>query len=155
MAMSVPVFACNYTEDDAVRIALKNAKLSKSQVHRLESEVEDNGKTYEIDFIRNSNNADYEYEISAKTGKILEKTIEYKYKHKKSNKKIGRKAARKKVAKASGIRYSVVRKGTCKYIKKRGEGKYIVKFKSGGYRYVYKLLARNGKIIKMEMELIR
>jgi len=140
-------------ETAALNIALKNAGLSKSGVRIIEVEMDD-GKSVEIEFIRLSNKAKYGYEIAVKDGRILEKSVDYKYKKSKSRKKIGKKKARKIVAKAAGKSYSVVKKGRCKYQYKKKCGKYEIKFRSGNYKYEYELLAKNGKIIEYEYEYI-
>ena len=59
------------TKDEAISKALSHAGLKKSQVSRLRAELDkDDGKTvYEVDF--ETADWEYEYEINAKTGKIL------------------------------------------------------------------------------------
>lgn len=61
----------NITKDEAISKALSHAGLKKSQVSRLRAELDrDDGKTvYEVDF--ETAEWEYEYEINAKTGKIL------------------------------------------------------------------------------------
>ena len=60
----------------AKSIALKDAGLKESQIRDYEASLEktSSGYIYEIDF--EYKNADYEYEINAKTGKILHKEID-------------------------------------------------------------------------------
>ena len=157
LAMTAASFAesgiTNITRKDAEKIALKDAGLTRSEVKRLESEYDD-GK-FEVDFTRRSNGAEYDYEITKK-GKIREKSVEYRYKKNSSKAKIGKKAARKKAAKHSGVSYNTVKKGTCtyEYSRKKKEGKYEVKFRSGGYKYEYEILAPNGKVMEYEKKLI-
>ena len=110
---------------------------------------------YEIEFVKNSNGKEYSYEISASTGKILEKSVDIKYKRNSSREKIGKKAARKKVAKYSGISYKTIKKGSCHYEYDDGKGVYEVKFKKGNRRYEYDVLAPTGKIIEYNWELIK
>lgn len=133
----------------AKSIALKDAGLKKSKVRGLEAEFDD-GK-YEVEFTRKSNKAEYEYEISKK-GRVLEKSVDYVYKHDSSTKKIGKEAARKKVSAFSGTKLSTIKKGTCTYEydddDDHPEGVYEVKFKKGNYRYEYEVLAPTGKIIE-------
>lgn len=155
LAMSMTAFADSVTEDSAVTKALKNAKLTRSEVKCLEAEFDDEDNVYEIEFVKKSNKAEYNYEISAKDGKILEKSVEYKYKRNSSKKKIGKVAAMKKVAKFSGISYKTIKKGTCKYKYSKKQGKYEVRFKSGGRRYEYEVLAPTGKIVEFEWKLIK
>ena len=153
MMMSVSAFADSLTQDGAVNTALKDAGLTAEKVQGLEVELE-KGK-YEIEFMRKDNRTEFEYEISASDGKILEKSVDYVYSRTKSKKKIGAKAARKKAAKISGIKYKTVNKGTCKYTYKKKLGKYTVKFRSGGYKYEVDVLAATGKVIEFEKEAVR
>ena len=152
-AMSATAFgaAAPGSKDGALKIALANAKLSKKQVKQIDVEKE---KNYEIEFVRKSNGAEYDYEISAKDGRILEKAVEYKYKKNTSKKKIGKDKARRIVADFSGRSYNDVKKGTCVYSYKNKKGKYEVKFCSGNYKHEYEVLAPNGKIIEYEYEYI-
>lgn len=150
MMMSLTAFADSLTQEDAVSKALSDAGLSKSKVTGLEAELDD-GK-YEIEFRNKSNKTEYDYEISASTGKILEKSVDYTYKRTKSKKKIGTKAARTKAAKITGVKYKTVKGGTCKYTYKKKFGKYTVKFKSGGYRYEVDIAAATGKVIEYDKE---
>ena len=55
-----------------------------------------------------------------------------------------------------GVSYNTVKKGTCtyEYSRKKKEGKYEVKFRSGGYKYEYEILAPNGKVMEYEKKLI-
>lgn len=150
MMMSVTAFADSITQDTAVKKALSDAGLSKSKVSGLEAELDD-GK-YEIEFRQKSNKAEYDYEISASSGKILEKSVDYSVKKTKSKKKIGVKSARNKAAKITGVKYSTVKKGTCKYTYKKKFGKYTVKFKTGGYRYEVDIAAATGKVLEYDKE---
>ena len=103
------------TEKQAISKALKNAGLSKSKVRALEAEYED-GK-YEIEFVRKSNKAEYSYEYS-KSGRLLEKSIDYRYKKNSSKEKIGKSEARKKAAAYTGVKLSIVKKGSKELHKK-------------------------------------
>ena len=104
MTMSASVFAASVTNStDALNIALKNSKLKKSQVKLIETDYENDENTYEVEFTKKKNGAEYNYEIAADTGKIVEKSVEYRVKRNTSHKKIGKTEARKKVAKFSGI----------------------------------------------------
>lgn len=59
------------TLNDAKQIALKHAKLTAKQVKltKARTDYDDGVKVYEIEFTHKG--MEYEYEISAKTGKIL------------------------------------------------------------------------------------
>ena len=152
--MCSSVFAAgSITKDQAVSKALKDAGLSKNQVTMLKAETEK--KKYEVEFIKEKNKAEYDYSISKKSGRILEKSIDYIYKHNSSKKKIGKKAAMKKVAKYTKTKLKIVKKGICTYEYEDNEGTYTVKFKKGNYFYYCELLAPTGKIIEFEKEYVK
>lgn len=155
LMMSVTSFAgSSITEKEAVKIALKSAGLGRAQVTRLESEYE-HGK-YEVEFVRRSNKAEYEFDLS-KTGRILEKSVDYRYKKDHSHDKIGKAEARKKVAKFSGISLKVIKTGTCvyEYDDDDREGTYEVKFRRGSYKYDYEVLAPTGKVIEYSKKYVK
>ena len=54
----------------------------------------------------------------------------------------------------SGIKLSVIKKGTCTYEYDDGKGTYEVKFQKGSWRYDYEVLAPVGKIIDYEMKYV-
>ncbi len=151
MAMSASAFAAGISSNDAaLKKALKNAGLKKSQVKSIEVEYDRKDGVYEVEFIKKKNKAEYEYEISAGTGAIVRKSVDYRVKKNSSGKKIGATAARKKVAKSSGISYKVISKGTCRYEYDDGKGVYEIKFSKGDRRYEYDVLAPTGKILEFE-----
>ncbi len=137
-------------KDEALSIALRDAGLSKGKVCKIETEQ--GKKCLEVEFTKKSTRTEYDYSIAKNGGAILEKSVEYNYKSSSSKAKIGKKAALKKVAKHSGIKLSVIKKGTCTYKYRKNEGTYKVTFHYKGYRYEYKLLAPNGKVLEWEME---
>jgi len=152
IAMTASAFAGSLTKKEAVNKALKDAGTSKSKVYALQSERD--GNKYEIEFIKKKNNAEYDYEISV-GGRILEKNVDYVYRHNSSRSKIGKNAARKKVSKFSGIKLSIVSNGSCRYEYDDGEGIYEVKFRKGHYKYDYDVLAPTGKIIEYSRDYVR
>lgn len=155
MAMSVSAFAAGISSNDAaLKKALANAGAKKSQVKYIEIDYDSEDGMYDVEFTKRSNGRHYEYEISAATGKIVDKNVEVKYKRNSSHKKIGKTAARKKVAKFSGISYKTISKGSCRYEYDDGKGIYEVKFTKNGKRYEYDVLAPTGKIIEYGWELI-
>ena len=155
LAMSVTAFAGTVDKTGAKETALKDAGLTASKVKRMEVEYDDESNSYEIEFVQKSNKTEFEYEISARDGKIIDKSVEYAYKRNTSKKKISKNDAIKRVAKASGVKASVIKKGSCKYTYKKKTGKYTIKFRSGNYRYEYELLAPTGKVIEYEYELVK
>ena len=86
---------------------------------------------YEVKFKSKKNGARYDYEIVAATGKIAEKTVDYKYKKTRSRKKISKTKAMKKAAKKAGVKLSVVKAGKCKYDYDDGKGIYEIEFRNG------------------------
>ena len=151
MTMSISAFAATLNNgDEALQKALDNAKVKKSQVKRIEIEYDGDDGVYEVEFTVKKNGKHFEYDISADSGKIVKKSVEYKFKKNRSHKKIGKKAARKKVAKLSGVSYKVIKTGTCKYEYDDGKGVYEVKFSNNGRRYECEVLAPTGKIIEYE-----
>lgn len=153
LSMSVCAYADSVTKSEAKKIALKDSKLKTSQIKHYEVEKDDG--MWEIEFTKKSNKAEYTYEISAKSGRIYDKDVDYAYKHNYSKKKIGKTSAMKKVAKFSKIKYSIVKKGTCKYVRDDGQGEYKVKFKKGHHRYTYTVLAPTGKVIEFERHYVK
>lgn len=61
------------SEDDAKKIALKDANVSESEVNgiRINQKIDDGMSLYEVDFY--AGNKEYEYEISAQDGSIRSK----------------------------------------------------------------------------------
>lgn len=155
LTMSVSAFAAGIiSSNTALNTALKNAGQKKSQVRNIDVEYDKKHGVYEVEFTKRSNGKEFDYEISGSSGKIVKKAIEYKYKRNSSHKKIGKKAARQKVAKFTGISYKIICKGTCTYEYDDGEGTYEIKFKDGGRKYDFDLLAPNGKIKEYEWKVI-
>lgn len=138
----------------AKSIAFKSAKVNKSQIRNLEVDFDDDDAEYEIEFTKRKNGAEFEFKINAYSGTIVQKSVDYRYKATTSKKKIGVKKARKSVAGYSGISYSVIKKGTCTFEKKKRGSKYEIKFKKGKYAYECEVLARNGKVIEWEYKYI-
>lgn len=151
VTMTATSFAAAVSSNsDALNIALKNAKLKKSNAKKIEVEYDREDGHYEVEFKKKSNGNRYEYEISAKTGKILKKSVDYKYKKNTSKKKVGKKAARKNVAKLSGVSYKIISKGSCTYEYDDRKGTYEIKFKNGNRSYDCEVLAPTGKVIEYE-----
>ena len=155
MTMSVAAFAGAITDNDAaLKKALKNAGLKKTEVKRIDVEYDSKDGSYEVEFTQKSNGKEFDYEIAAATGKITKKSVDYRYKRNSSHKKIGKTAARKKVAKFSGISYKIISSGTCRYEYDDRQGTYEVKFTKGDRRYEYDVLAPTGKIIEYEWRVV-
>ena len=150
LTMSVTSFAASgFDRQDAINKALKNANLSKSKVAALEAEYDD-GK-YEVEFIKKSNGAEYTYEYS-KTGKLIEKSVDYNRAPNYGAKKISKSEARNKAAKSSGVNKSTVSKGSCRLTTDDGQKVYEIHFSTKSYRYEYDVHAATGKILEFSKE---
>lgn len=154
MVMSVSAFADGAVigKKAALNKALKNAGLKKSQVKYVEVEMDDDEEVYEVEFTKKKNNTEYSYDVAAYSGRILEKSVDYRYARNSSHKKIGKTAARKKVADFLNISYKTVKAGSCRYEYDDGEGEYEVKFKKGSRKYECEVLAPTGKVIEYSWE---
>lgn len=150
LAMSVTSFAASgFDRQDAINKALKNANLSKSKVAALEAEYDD-GK-YEVEFIKKSNGAEYSYEYS-KSGKLIEKSVDYRRAPNYGAKKISKTTAISKVAKAGGFKTATVKKGSCRLTSDDGQKVYGIHFSTSNYRYEYEVHAVTGKILEYSKE---
>ena len=142
ISMTAAVFADSITSKEAVKIALKDAGLKKSQVKRLESERE--GSKYEVEFKQKKGKKEFDYNIRRSDGKILKKSVDYNRKKSTSGDNIGKAAARKVAADHANVKVSVVESGKCRYDKSDRE--YEIKFKSAGNIYEYEIDSVKGKI---------
>lgn len=152
LAMSSSVFAASMNSTSAQNKALKNARLTKSQVTGLRTKLDRKDRRYDVDFRSKKNGAKFSYEIGQKNGRIYEKSIDYRYKRNYSKKKISKAAAQAAASKMSGVRLSVVKRGKCKYEYDDGEGIYEVEFRNGLYKYEIDIQAPTGKAIEYSWE---
>ena len=80
MVMAMTVFAAGITEDRAKEIALENAKVSQEDISFIWTEVDyDHGrKIYDVEFFT-KDYKEYDYEIDAENGTILEMDYDAEY----------------------------------------------------------------------------
>ena len=135
----------------AFNIALEDAGLKKSEVKNVEKDYDD-GK-YEIEFRKVGTKRDYDYEIS-KTGKILEKSVDYNRARNTEKKKLTKEDAINKVVDFSGFKKSTVKNGTVTLEKDDGQWVYEVRFDTKSYHYEYDVHGRTGKILEYSKESI-
>ncbi|MEE1321867.1 MAG: PepSY domain-containing protein [Acutalibacteraceae bacterium] len=81
-SLSISAFAADISADKAKGIALKDAGYSAQEVIRIkaEYEVDDGRKVWNVDFLAEDEKGrvvDYDYEISAADGRILERDWEF------------------------------------------------------------------------------
>lgn len=135
--------------DEAKKIVFDDSKVNSSSVINLEIEYDydDGVMVYDIEFI--SNNIEYDYEIDAKTGKILEKEIE--------NKKENTNVSKNYLSKEK-IKEIVLSKTKAKdyydyeieFEFKSGKAIYEVELETKDKEYDIQLDAVSGNIIKYE-----
>lgn len=142
-------------------IAFKHAGLKRSQVKKLETELEREGGRliYEVEF--EYDGYEYEYEIDAQSGKILDVEIE-KIKSKSSSRPaptsaakdqmIGRDQAGQIALKKAGLTRAQVSQFEIELKDKKTPPYYEVEFKYQGYEYEYEIHALTGEILEEEIE---
>lgn len=153
--------ATKLTADQALEIALKDAGLTKEQIHDLDVELDNDGGAlhYDVDF--EVNDKDYDYEIDAESGNILKKDVpkapaaaptSSSSSSSSSSKNIGRTKARDIALKHAGLSASQVRDLEVELDKEGGKSHYDVDFEADGYDYDYEIDAESGKILKSRKE---
>ena len=146
------------TADQAKKIALEDAGVKESEIRDLDMELDKETGTlhYDVDF--EVGNKDYDYEIDAKTGKILRSETPPKTesktetKPKEDNKELTASQARDIALKHAGLKKSEVRDLEVELDKDDGKKHFDVSFEQGGYDYEYEIDAKTGKILKSEKE---
>ena len=156
-------------KDKAKAIALENAKVKESNVINIEVELDaDDGRlVYEVDF--ETKEKEYEYEIDAKKGTIVQKESEsnddyYEDKKEVNNNKeqvkennntssyIGKEKAKSIAFKDAKVKESDVKDLSVEFDKDDGIYHYEIEFKYNKKEYTYDINAKTGKIIDKEVE---
>ncbi len=137
------------TKDKALSIALKDAGLKKADARDLEIELdrEKGVLFYDISFEHGKN--DYDYDINAKTGKII--SVD-KPNATSSKATVTKEKAKETALNHAGLKANAISRYEVELEKDDGVWKYEISFRSGGYEYDYTINAENGKIIKHEKE---
>lgn len=132
--------------------ALKDADLKESKVTFTKTKLkkEDGVRYYDIEFYTSS--AEYEYEVHAYTGKILEKDVEKVKKTTNKKSYIGVKKAKEIALKDAGLTASKVEFIKAKLDKEDKKRVYEVEFYQGNTEYDYTIDAYTGKILEWEMD---
>lgn len=141
------------TADEAIAIALKDAKLEKDQVRDLDVELDrdDGALHYDVDFEKDDK--DYDYEIDAVKGTILKKETPAKASAQPAdNKQLTKNEARDIALKHAGLTTSQVIDLEIELDKDDGTVHYDVDFEANGYDYGYEIHAESGKILRSEKE---
>ena len=155
-----PAEAKDIGKDKAKSIALEKAGVKESKVSNLVIKKEkDNGKyEYHVEF--RSGNKEYDFEISAETGKILdydveveeEKPVEKPVEKEESTNDIGKEKAKSIALSHAGLKESQVTKLEVERDVDDGKIEYSVEFKADGKEYSYEISGTSGKILDYESE---
>lgn len=134
----------------AKSIALNDAGLKASEIYDYEIELDrDNGVLhYDVSFEKDGK--DYDYEIDAKTGKII--SVE-KPNATSSEVKISKSKAKTTALNHAGVKSQNITQYEVELEKDNGVWKYEISFKSGNVEYEYTINAETGKIIKSEKDI--
>lgn len=159
--------ATKITRDEALKIALEDAGLTKDQIHDLDIDLEkENGVLYfDVDF--EVGNLDYDYEIDAESGQILKKEVPAAPTQQATSSsssgsssgnssgtsnRIGKQKARDIALQHAGLSVSQVRDLDVELDRDDGKVHYDVDFEADGYEYDYEIDAETGKILKSHKE---
>ena len=144
-------------KDKALNIALAKAGLKKSQISgcEVEFECDDGNITYDIEFYCGS--AEYEFEIDATTGNIIEYETDgdgYEGSHHKNSadnsgsKYIGRSRAKEIALAKAGLTASQIHD----YEIELDDGEYEIEFKYQNMEYEVDIDAKTGRVLKFDKE---
>ena len=135
------------TRETAKKAALKHAKVAEKDAKYLKVERDDDGY-FEVSF--DAGGYEYDYKISAKTGKIL------KWEKEKDDdvQTAAPSTISKTEAKNVALKHAGVSAANARDLEVEldDDGYYEVTFENSGYEYEYKISAKTGKIILSEKE---
>lgn len=170
-AQTAAAEAKQITEEEAVSIALKHAGLTKDQVTHLYARFgyDDMRPEYDVDFLYDG--MEYDYEIHAETGKILQSEHELTDRIPENAPKADTTAAAPAQAPAqpagnrltdeeardialrhAGLTADAVKGLRVEFDYDDGRPEYEVDFRSDGYEYDYEIHAETGEIIDWDKE---
>lgn len=143
----------NISKTKAKEIALKHAGVKSSQADftKVKLDKDDGVSVYEIDF--NTDNAEYDYEIHAKTGEVLKAEYEAVENNNSGKKQITAAEAKKIALKHAGYSENEVSRLKCKKDTDDGVTVYEVEFTKGNVEYEYEINASTGKIISWDSDI--
>ena len=146
-------------KDAACDIAFAHAGVTADNVRKLETELDlDNGvMVYEVEFV--CDGLEYDYEIEAKTGKIVKYSFEGDddwadpVPGEPSGGYIGAEAAKQAALTHAGVTASEATVTKCELDDDDGRKQYEVEFATSSARYEYEIEAGSGKVLKYEKKL--
>ena len=153
-----PAASNRITLEEAKKVALDDAKLTAADVTFTKAKLDyDDGRAvYDIEFY--SGAKEYDYEIDAATGRILEKDIDINddvnapTEGQDSQTYITAEQAKAAALSAAGFSASEVRGLKAEFDFDDGRAVYEVEFKKGIFEYDYDIDAVSGKVLKAEKE---
>ena len=153
-----PAASNRITLEEAKKVALDDAKLTAADVTFTKAKLDyDDGRAvYDIEFY--SGAKEYDYEIDAATGRILEKDIDRNddvnapSEGQDSQTYITAEQAKAAALSAAGFSVSEVRGLKAEFDFDDGRAVYEVEFKKGIFEYDYDIDAVSGKVLKAEKE---
>ena len=157
--------------EKAKSIALKDAGVSNVTFVKAKLDTEDGVKVYDVEFYKG--NVEYDYEIDAKTGKILEKDTDienYTIPTKQTTKQaVNKNNTKNNVKNTTNNAYIGVEKAKAIALKDAGLGSatftkakldtddgikiYDIEFRSGNMEYDYEIDAKTGTILEKDAEI--
>ncbi len=141
-------------EESAKAIALNHAALKAENItrYKIELDKDDGVLSYEIEFFVGTD--EYEYDIDAKTGKILtaEKNDVSTLSMPEVN-LMGEAKAKSTALNHAGLKAENITRYKAELDRDNGVFLYEIEFVSGGYEYDYEINAVSGAIIKSEKEI--
>lgn len=136
-------------EDKAKEIALNHANVTNITNYKIELDFDD-VMVYEIEF--KANNKEYDYEINATSGDIIEYEIDDKeYINNSNNSSSNNSTITKDEAKQIALNHANVTDIT-NYKIELDDNKYEIEFKYNNKEYSYEINATTGKIIEYEID---
>ena len=143
------------SEAKAKEIALKNAGVTAGSLigYAIELDTENGVMVYEVEF--KAGGYEYDYDIDAKTGKILKRQKERdddRISAAGTAALIGSAKAKEIALSHAAVSADGLRDVAVDLDDKDGAPVYEVEFKAGGYAYDYDIDAKTGKILKNEKE---
>ncbi len=150
------------SKEEALKIAYADAGVDAADVYIIKCELEtDNGVTYyDAEFIVGKK--EYDYDINAKTGAIIDKSVEVEDDKPSGNNGAGNDVSESAIGRDKAISIALgnanlkadeVTELECEYDVDNGVAKYEVSFKAKGIEYDYEIDANSGDFIKVEKEI--
>lgn len=142
------------TVDEAKAKALERAKLTQADVTFIKAELDTDDRTAHYDIKFTANGYEYEVEVNAKTGRIMDfdKEREAQKPSVDTSKYVTADEAKKAALEHAGFTADEVTELKAELDIDAFAAHYEVDFKCGGYEYEYKVDAESGAVISFEKE---